>query len=173
MKKDLNGGLINKMNIKNIKTLTMNPHFYSILLQSFLTGYNKPCDLKTAFIALTILFNAESRDKLNKSNKKSRIGTLFGDDVNFYDENISRKTSFSNFVDKYNYLQPYFKKAFIILCSEEKASFVSNEIILKKGIDYKKYNDEVRDWLKCSFYLGVIFDKENRNHLFSYIGVKE
>ena len=159
MKKDLNGGLINKMNIKNIKTLTMNPHFYSILLQSFLTGYNKPCDLKTAFIALTILFNAESRDKLNKSNKKSRIGTLFGDDVNFY--------------YKYNYLQPYFKKAFIILCSEEKASFVSNEIILKKGIDYKKYNDEVRDWLKCSFYLGVIFDKENRNHLFSYIGVKE
>lgn len=55
----------------------MNPHFYSLLMQSFLSGYEKPCEIKLPFMAIPILLYAESREKLVNANKKSRIDTLF------------------------------------------------------------------------------------------------
>jgi len=53
------------MSIENIKRLSMNTHFYSLLTQSFLTGYEKPCELKLVFMALPILIHKESREKLS------------------------------------------------------------------------------------------------------------
>ena len=47
------------MSISNIKKLSMNPHFYSLLMQSFLSGYEKPCEIKIKYMALTILIYAE------------------------------------------------------------------------------------------------------------------
>lgn len=43
------------MSISNIKKLSMNPHFYSLLMQSFLSGYEKPCEIKLPFMAIPIL----------------------------------------------------------------------------------------------------------------------
>ena len=48
------------MSINNIKKLSMNPHFYSLLMQSFLSGYEKPCEIKLPFMAIPILLYAES-----------------------------------------------------------------------------------------------------------------
>ena len=42
------------MSINNIKKLSMNPHFYSLLMQSFLSGYEKPCEIKLPFMAIPI-----------------------------------------------------------------------------------------------------------------------
>lgn len=55
----------------------MNPHFYSLLMQSFLSGYEKPCEIKLLFMAIPILLYAESREKLVNANRRSRIDTLF------------------------------------------------------------------------------------------------
>lgn len=44
-----------KMSIKDIKTLSMNPHFYAMILNSFFTGYGKPCEISIAFLVLPIL----------------------------------------------------------------------------------------------------------------------
>ena len=55
----------------------MNPHFYSLLMQSFLSGYEKPCEIKLPFMAIPILLYAESREKLVNANRRSRIDTLF------------------------------------------------------------------------------------------------
>lgn len=41
--------------INNIKKLSMNPHFYSLLMQSFLSGYEKPCEIKLPFMAIPII----------------------------------------------------------------------------------------------------------------------
>ena len=65
------------MSINNIKKLSMNPHFYSLLMQSFLSGYEKPCEIKLPFMAIPILLYAESREKLVNANRRSRIDTLF------------------------------------------------------------------------------------------------
>lgn len=55
----------------------MNPHFYSLLIQGFLSGYDSPCDLKLSFYVLPILLNKDSREKLKTANRKSRIETLY------------------------------------------------------------------------------------------------
>ena len=67
------------MSIENIKRLSMNTHFYSLLIQSFLTGYEKTCELKLVFMALPILIHKESREKLCNANINSRrnISTMF------------------------------------------------------------------------------------------------
>lgn len=65
------------MSINNIKRLSMNPHFYALLMQGFLSGYEKPCEIKLPFMAIPILLYAESREKLVNANKRSRIDTLF------------------------------------------------------------------------------------------------
>ena len=64
------------MSINNIKKLSMNSHFYSLLMQGFLSGYKKPCEIKLPFMAIPILLYAESREHLVKANKRSRIETV-------------------------------------------------------------------------------------------------
>ena len=54
----------------------MNYHFYSLLMQGFLSGYKKPCEIKLPFMAIPILLYAESREHLVKANKRSRIETV-------------------------------------------------------------------------------------------------
>ena len=62
------------MSIRQIKKLSMNEHYYALMLQCFLTGYGRPCHLKTACMSLPILMYSESREKLKTANKQSRIG---------------------------------------------------------------------------------------------------
>lgn len=40
------------MSINNIKRLSMNPHFYALLMQGFLSGYEKPCEIKLPFMEI-------------------------------------------------------------------------------------------------------------------------
>ena len=65
------------MSIRQIKKLSMNEHYYALMLQCFLTGYGRPCHLKMAFMSLPILMYSESREKLKTANKASRIDTVF------------------------------------------------------------------------------------------------
>lgn len=80
------------MGITSIKTLSMNPHFYSLLIQSFLTGYNNACRIKTAFLVLPILLHSDSREKLLNANARSRIDTLFQSTKEIRQYEISGKT---------------------------------------------------------------------------------
>lgn len=107
------------MSINNIKKLSMNPHFYSLLMQSFLSG----------------------------------------------------KTRLSGYIDRYNSLKPYCKEAIIILSSEGKIAFNNHKIVLIKKIDYKDFEGAIKDWIKCAFYLGVVFSKTTEDHLSFFLGV--
>ena len=159
------------MSINNIKKLTMNPHFYSLLIQSFLSGYEKPCEIKLPFMAIPVLLYAESREKLVNANKRSRIDTLFQSPQIIDDSKISGKTRLSGFIDRYNFLKPYCKEAIIILFSEDKIVINNYKITLIERIDYKSFEGIIRDWIKCAFYLGVIFSKTNEDHLSFFLGV--
>ena len=124
------------MSIENIKRLSMNTHFYSLLIQSFLTGYEKPCELKLVFMALPILIHKESREKLCNANIKSRIDTLFQSEQVVGNSKISGRTRLTGYIDRYNALKPYSKESIIILCSENKV-VINNEhklIVVKKMI---------------------------------------
>ena len=159
------------MSITNIKKLSMNTHFYSLLIQGFLSGYDKPCEMKLPFMALPILLYVESREKLVTANKRSRIDTLFQSSQIIEESKISGKTRLSGYVDRYNSLKPYCKEALIILSSEDKIVFNNHKIRLIKKIEYKNFEGTIRDWFKCAFYLGVVFSKTTEDHLSYYLGV--
>ena len=159
------------MSITNIKKLSMNTHFYSLLIQGFLSGYDKPCEMKLPFMALPILLYVESREKLVTANKRSRIDTLFQSSKIIEESKISGKTRLSGYVDRYNSLKPYCKEALIILSSEDKIVFNNHKIRLIKKIEYKNFEGTIRDWIKCAFYLGVVFSKTTEDHLSYYLGV--
>lgn len=151
----------------------MNTHFYSLLIQSFLTGYEKPCELKLVFMALPILIHKESREKLCNANIKSRIDTLFQSEQVVGNSKISGRTRLTGYIDRYNTLKPYSKESIIILCSENKV-VINNEhkLIVVKKIDYKSFSGIVKNWVKCAYYLGIIFSKTTDDHLSYFLGVE-
>ena len=161
------------MSIENIKRLSMNTHFYSLLIQSFLTGYEKTCELKLVFMALPILIHKESREKLCNANIKSRIDTLFQSEQVVGNSKISGRTRLTGYIDRYNALKPYSKESIIILCSENKV-VINNEhkLIVVKKIDYKSFSGIVKNWVKCAYYLGIIFSKTTDDHLSYFLGVE-
>ena len=159
------------MSINYIKRLSMNPHFYSLLMQSFLSGYEKPCEIKLTFMAIPILLYAESREKLINANKRSRIDTLFQSSQTIGENKISGKTRLSGYVDRYNSLKQYCKEAIIILSSEKKIVLKGHKIFLIQKIDYKNFNGNIREWIRCAFYLGVVFSKATEDHLSFFLGV--
>lgn len=123
-------------------------------------------------MALPILMYSESREKLVTANKSSRIDTIFNAKQEILGTDISGRERLSGFVQRYDMLLPYCKKALIILSSEGKASFTGKEICLTQKIDYKKYSGEVKEWLRCAYYLGIIFSKTTFDHLAYYLGVE-
>ena len=149
----------------------MNPHFYSLLMQSFLSGYEKPCEIKLLFMALPILLYSESREKLLNANKRSRIDTLFQTPQIVNERKISGKTRLSGYIDRYNSLKQYCKEAIIILSSEKKIVLKDHKIFLIQKNDYKNFNGNIREWIRCAFYLGVVFSKATEDHLSFFLGV--
>lgn len=140
-------------------------------MQSFLSGYEKPCEIKLLFMAIPILLYAESREKLVNANRRSRIDTLFQTPQIINESKISGKTRLSGYIERYNSLKPYCKESIIILSSEEKILINNHKVILVKKIDYKNFDNIIKDWLKCAFYLGVLFSKTTEDHLSFFLGV--
>lgn len=149
----------------------MNPHFYSLLIQSFLSGYEKPCEIKLPFMAIPILLYAESREKLVYANKRSRIDTLFQSKQTVNESRISGRTRLSGYIDRYNSLKQYCKEAIIILSSEGKIAINNHKIVLIKKIEYKNFEGAIKDWIKCASYLGMVFSKTTGDHLSFFLGV--
>ena len=151
------------MSINNIKRLSMNPHFYALLMQGFLSGYEKPCEIKLPFMAIPILLYAESREKLVNANKRSRIDTLFQSPQIINESRISGKTRLSGYIERYNSLKPYCKEAIIILSSERKIAINNHKIVLIREIEYKDFQEGIKEWIKCAYYLGMVFSKTDED----------
>ena len=150
----------------------MNPHFYALLIQGFLSGYGSPCEIKLVFIAITILINADTRKPLKKANINSRFETLYGSAQVFYDKSVSGKALFAGFVEQYNTVFSYVRKAIIILCSEKKTSLNSSKLVCLSPIDFHNYNEPTRSWIRSSFYLGKIMQKSSNATISLYCGVE-
>lgn len=149
----------------------MNPHFYSLLIQGFLSGFDRPCEIKLIFMALPILLYSESREKLLNANKRSRIDTLFQSPQILGENKISGRTRLAGYINKYNSLKLSCKESIVILYSENKIVIDNNKIILTKKIHYKHFEGIIRDWIKCAFYLGAVFSKTTEEQLSYFLGV--
>lgn len=159
------------MSISKIKRLSLNPHFYALLMQEFLSGYNKPCEIRLMFMAIPILLYSDSREKLKFANNTSRIDTLFQSPQVIEETNISGKARLSGYVDRYNFLKPYCKEALIILSSENKIVIDKYRVVLIKKSNYKDFDGIIKDWMKSAHYLGLVFSKASPEHLSYFLGV--
>ena len=160
------------MSIKNIRALSMNSHFFSVLLQGFLTGFNKPCEIRLIFMALPILLHSESRKKLASAKSTSKMETLFNKPERLENNiNISGKVKLAGYVRRYNELKIFSKKELVILYSKKKIVLNEKKIILIEPIKYLDYDGSIREWIKAAHYLGVVFAKSNEDHLNYFLGV--
>lgn len=160
------------MSIDQIRKLNMNDHFFALLLQSFLSGYGRPCHIKIALMSLPILMYSESRKKLVKANVTSRIETIFASMQEVHGNKLSGRERFAGFKERYDLLLPHGKRALIILYSEKKVILANSEVALLQNKDYKLHNGEVKEWLRCAYYLGLICSKSSYDHLAYYLGVE-
>ncbi|TJZ65855.1 three component ABC system middle component [Bacillus velezensis] len=160
------------MSIESIQALSMNSHFYSVLLQGFLSGYNKPCEMRLVFMALPILLHSESRKKLASAKSTSKIETLFNKPEKLKnDTKVSGKVKLAGYLSRFNELKPFSKKALVILYSKKKIVINEKKIILIEPIKYLDFDSSAREWIKAAHYLGVVFAKTNEDHLNYFLGV--
>lgn len=123
-------------------------------------------------MSIPILLYSDSRDKLKNANKASRMDTLYNSPLVVREISISGKTRLSGFLERYDYLKPYCKEALIILASEKKLAIEGKNLVLLQKLDYKKFNGNVKEWMRCAFYLGVIFSKTTVDHLSYFLGIE-
>ena len=160
------------MSINNIKSLSTNPHFSALLIQSFLTGYGRECDFEVSFLVLPILFDRESREKLKTANKSSRLDTLFSTKQSVDNVQVSGQTRLAGFFARYNLLEAQSKSSIIILSSEEKIHLKNRKISLITKIEYAKHLGVVKEWLRCAYYLGLILSQYRTQQILEFLGAK-
>lgn len=161
------------MSLKNIKNLSLNPHFFKHLIIGFLSGYGKPCDLKLVFMVLPILLYSPSREKLASAKSTSRLESLFRAQVKVGDNiKLSGKTRLLGFLSRYEMLQPTTKKTIIILYNQGLISMDGRYIVANKTVSYKVYNKSISSWMKAAYYLGVVFSKSTEDHITYFLGVE-
>ncbi|WP_415331887.1 three component ABC system middle component [Clostridium perfringens] len=161
------------MSIRNIKILSMNSHFYALLFRGFLSGYNKPCEIRTLFMALPILLYSDSRKKLISANKTSRMESLFNKPKDLENnEKNSGKSDLAGYIKRFEDVKGLSKKAIIILYSQENIRLEGNKIFLiSDPISHLNYKGEIKSWIRAAYYLGIIFAKTNEDHLNYFLGV--
>lgn len=161
------------MSLKNIETLSLNPHFFKHMIICFLSGYGKPCDLKLIFMVLPILLYAPSRKKLSSAKSTSRLESLFRAQVEVDGKiKLSGKTRLSGFMSRYKMLQPATKKTIIILHNQGLISINGRYIVTNKTVFYKDYSISISSWMKAAYYLGVVFSKSTEDHITYFLGVE-
>lgn len=161
-----------KMSIKNIETLSLNPHFFKQLIGAFLTGYGKPCDLKLVFMVLPILLYAPSREKLENANSRSKLESLFNGKFQIEDRSISGRTRLAGFFSRYKMLNEAIKKTIIILHSQGDIKISGTLISAIRSVDYSTHKNKIRAWMKAAHYLGVIFSNDEIEHISYFLGVE-
>ena len=59
-----------------------------------------------------------------------------------------------------------------VLVEEKKLAIEGKNLVLLQELDYKKFKGIVKEWMKCAFYLGVIFSKSTVDHLSYFLGIE-
>lgn len=52
------------------------------------------------------------------------------------------------------------------------SSHINNhKIVLIREIEYKDFQEGIKEWIKCAYYLGMVFSKTDEDHLSFFLGV--
>jgi hypothetical protein len=148
------------MSIKHIETLMFNPIFFSKIIQSFITGYNKEVDLKTIFYVLPIVMYKDARIRLNSVRCDSTLYSIFDREKKFdeYGVEFNSKFCLNQIAGLFNDYATFTKQSIIILSSQNKINLHKN-IILQESFNYRKTPEKIREYFKAAHCLGMILTK--------------
>lgn len=144
------------------------------IIQHFLDGYNSPVDFDIMFYILPIILYEDSREKLVKANNRCRLDTLFGKKDIFANDigcKLSGKVKMSGFLNRYEELKELTGQAIIVLYNEGKI-VIDKKVKLIERDNYRNYDGRFKEFLRASYYLGVIFSKTSLEYINDFLGVK-
>ena len=157
------------MKSTELVNLILSPQWVSKLLQYFLIGAKKVSTngIKTEliYLALPLIINDESRQKLLKTNINGTMKSVFQDKQSLELQNLFLKLN--NQVNEYRL---YTNRGLIFLSNVSDLT-ISEHVYINSSANYKKENLSQINYCRAAYYLGVIFGKEDYRNLFIKLGV--
>ena len=136
---------------KYIQVLNTNPFFCGLILQSFYKGFGKKhCDILLQYLVLPIVLYGETRKTLSEINIKT--------DLDRYVE--KNKLSLLELQDRIEQFKKLTNLAMIYLHNKAKIK-LDAEIEVIESINYETFSDDLKNYLKASYYLGCLLSNSD------------
>ena len=136
---------------RHINKLNINPFLGEIIFKAFYAGYNeKECPFLLHYIILPMVLYGDLRKPLLSVNKNITL-------TNFVSQN---KIHLVNFQESIWSLKKLTHQSLIILHNKH-AIIVKKQVEILETIDYNNYNEDLKQYLRASNYLGVMLRKES------------
>jgi hypothetical protein len=146
---------------KHIQILNANPFFCGLIFQSFYNGYEKEnCPLFLHYIVLPIILFNDTRQILSEITKKV-------DFDKFVNEN---KLVFIDLQTKIWNMKNLTNTTLIYLHNHKKIELKANIEILH-NLSYEKYSEDLNNYLRSAYYLGLLLTKEETRQVFKTLNV--
>ncbi|WP_100338733.1 three component ABC system middle component [Hymenobacter chitinivorans] len=154
------------MDIKDIKSITLNPVFGAEILIHFLMGCKeRSIKFELIFMVIPFVLYKDSRDLLCNANSRSSLNSLF----------LSANTSVTSIIESekvYKTFKSITQKSIIVACNKYNIE-IGDYITLH---DVKKYQDENNEYLKrfykAAYYLGLTMSKMAYLDVFSKLTIR-
>lgn len=152
--------------VDHIQNISLNPFFLSKVIHAFSAGYEKPVPFNLIFIVLPIIYYRPSRKLLITAQRRSSLRSLFVDDV-------EKAAALGGLQERIIYFYTFTNQAFIIAANEERVRLNSEGMIEnKQTIDYKEFlNKNVKEFIRASYYLGLLCSKMEMSNIYRLLGV--
>ncbi len=153
------------MKVNFLNSLIYNPIWISKLLHYFLSGATKSNNNKIKidliYLMLPFIYDEKILGKLISSTKKSSFRTLF--------QNAELKNRLIGIDQKITSFTTITNKAFVMAGGK---IIISNDgyISTNEIIEYNKVRNELRDYYKASYNLGIILSNHDYREIFLKIG---
>lgn len=144
---------------RHINKLNINPFLGEIIFKAFYAGYNeKECPLLIHYIILPMVLYGDLRKPLLSVNKNITL-------TNFVSQN---KIHLVNFQESIWSLKKLTHQSLIILHNKQ-SIIVKTQVEILETIDYNNYNEDLKQYLRASNYLGVMLRKESTQDVYKIL----
>jgi hypothetical protein len=146
---------------KHIQKVNVNPFLGGLILKAFFKGYNNSkCSLLMMYLVLPAILYSDTREILSKLTTKNSLQAAIK--VN--------KVAFIGFQERVWAMRKLTHLSLINLDSKKDISFGAMIQVIN-ALDYSKYEEDIRNYLKAAHYLGVLFAKEDIENIFKHLKV--
>jgi hypothetical protein len=146
---------------QHIQKLKTNPFIVGLIFQSFYQGYEKgTCPVLLHYLVTPLVLFKESRDLFSSITRNASLSKIIDENAIVFielQERIWKTKELSNL-------------SLINLQNQEKIK-INEDVIIKETIKYETVNDDFKDVLRASHYLGLFFREISTVEIFKIFKV--